>query len=207
MATRVNYTKEHTGTLFPSILNIPMTNGSGGAVYADQINWGDDSQFDGIPFTTTSFLLSTIDNRIKDAKANGGLNQSQVEEIVSAYYANVSITDEQIGEKISAYITYNGVIPSISKGAANKPAASNVTSFSYIADFNVSYHTITPVYGTINMPTMPKIPILSKTPVNGVDNTYFISDFSVSGHEITPIYTKLPEYTHPAAKDMWSEYK
>ena len=91
MATRVNYTTQHKGTLFPSILNIPMTNGSGGAVYADQINWGDDSQFDGIPFTTTSFLLSTIDNRIKDAKANGGLKQNEVEAIVSAYYGKVSI--------------------------------------------------------------------------------------------------------------------
>ena len=45
MATQVNYTKPHTGTLFPSILNIP-----GGAVFADQINWGDNSQFDGTKF-------------------------------------------------------------------------------------------------------------------------------------------------------------
>ena len=201
MATQVNYTKPHTGTLFPSILNIP-----GGAVFADQINWGDNSQFDGTTFTTTSYLLSTIDNKIKDAKANGGLKQNEVEAIVSAYYDKVSITDEQIGEKISAYISYNGVIPSISKGAANKPTASNVTYFSYIADFNVSYHTITPVYGTINMPTMPTIPNLNKTTVECVDNTYYISDFTVSGHTITPVYTKLPKYTHPEAKDMWSEY-
>ena len=202
MATQVNYTTEHKGTLFPSILNIPMTNGSGGAVYADQINWGDDSQFDGIPFTTTSFLLSTIDGRIKDAKANGGLNQNQVEEIVSAYYAKVSITDEQIGEKISAYISYNGVIPSISKGAANKPSNPvTVNSLSYVADFTVSEHTITPVYNTVSIPNLYKVGVERE------DETYFISDFLVSGHAISPVYSKLPEYTHPAAKDMWSEYK
>ena len=56
------------------------------------------------------------------------------------------------------------------------------------------------------MPTMPTIPNLNKTTVECVDNTYYISDFTVSGHTITPVYTKLPKYTHPEAKDMWSEY-
>lgn len=198
MATQVNYTKEHTGTLFPSILNIP-----GGAVFADQINWGDNSYFAGTAFSTTSTLLTAIDTKIQDAKNNGGLKEDAVKELITAYYSEVALTDEQIGEKISSYITTNGVVPSISKGTATKPSASTVTSFSYIADFNVSNHTITPVYGTINVPTIPN---LSKTAVAGVDSTYYISDFTVSGHTITPVYTKL-EYTHPAAKDMWGEFK
>lgn len=203
MATQVNYTQEHKGTLFPSILNIP-----GGAVFADQINWGDDSNFAGTKFTTTSTLLTAIDSKIQDAKNNGGLKENEVKEIVSAYYAEVALTDKQIGDKISAYINTNGIIPSLSKGTATKPTASTVTSFSYIADFNVSNHTITPVYGTINMPTMPTIPNLNKVVTNtNIDSTYYISDFSVSGHTITPVYTKLKGYTYPAAKEMWGVYE
>ena len=162
---------------------------------------GDNSQFDGTPFTTTSFLLSTIDNRIKDAKANGGLNQNEVESIVSAYYAKVSITDEQIGEKISAYISTNGVIPSLSIGAYTKPSNPvTANSLSYVADFTVSGHTITPVYNTVSIPNLYKVGVERE------DETYFISDFSVSGHAISPVYSKLPEYTHPAAKDLWQDF-
>lgn len=217
---------QHKGTLFPSILNI-----EGGAVYGDQIYWGEGSTFGSTEFTTTSELLTAIETEI----GSGAFDEGAVNDLISAYYTSYALKTTDVNDLVSAYYTsyalktddVNNLISAyyssyvaegiLSTSDVEEVAIAYCESYktdmeSYVVSYCAEYyanHTITDddIATKIDnyITEQGVIPTLSKGEVT-VDSSkkYFISDFTVNNHTITPVYT---EYNaHPAAIELWGNY-